>query len=128
MRVKKLKRQKNGISELEQKMISSRSHQNRFRGGMPSRGCDSSRNGLVFAKQITQMPDYSNQATRATEKEIIPFQYDEDESQYGTELIVRGPYELDNRAIYKGQWSKEGMRHGRGIQIWPDGSKYEGYW
>lgn len=66
------------------------------------KGCESGRNGLVFAKQIIEMPDYSNEATRATEKEIFPFQYDEDESQYGQDLIVRGPYELDNRAIYKG--------------------------
>ena len=46
------------------------------------------------------MPDYSNEATRATEKQVGPFEWDEDESQYGTDLIVRGPYELDNGAIY----------------------------
>jgi len=32
-----------------------------------------------------------------------------------------------NKANYKGQWKGE-MRHGYGIQIWPDGAKYEGYW
>ena len=68
-----MKHSANPISELEQKIISSRSHHKKFRGGMPSRGCDSSRNELVFAKQVTKMPDYSNEATRATEKEIIPF-------------------------------------------------------
>ena len=46
---------------------------------MPNRGCEPGRNGLVFAKQITEMPDYTNEATRATEKEIIPFTYDDDE-------------------------------------------------
>ena len=127
-KVKKMKHSVNPISELEQKIISSRSHHKKFRGGMPSRGGDSSRNELVFAKQVSKMPDYSNDATRATEKEIIPFQFDEDESQYGQDLISRGPYEIDNRAIYHGQWSQEGLRHGRGLQIWPDGSKYEGYW
>lgn len=35
---------------------------------------------------------------------------------------------MDNGAIYTGQWTKDGLRHGRGIQIWTDGSKYEGYW
>ena len=104
------------MSELEQKMMqSSRSHNKRFRGGMPSHGGYSGRNGLVFAKKITEMPDYSNEATRATEKEIIHFQYDEDDNAYGTDLITRDPYQLDNHAIYKGQWSKEGLRHGRGL-------------
>ena len=23
---------------------------------------------------------------------------------------------------------KEGMRHGEGVQVWPDGAKYEGQW
>lgn len=25
-------------------------------------------------------------------------------------------------------YMKEGMRHGEGVQVWPDGAKYEGYW
>lgn len=56
------------------------------------------------------MPDYSNEATRATERQVGPFEYDEDESAYGNDLIDRGPYELDNGATYKGFWSKEGLR------------------
>ena len=56
-----------GMSDLEQKMLSARSGQ--FRGGMPSnRRADSQRNGPVYAKQLAEMPDYSNEATRATEK------------------------------------------------------------
>ena len=35
----------------------------------------------------------------------------------------------ENRAIYYGEWEKNGTkRHGRGIQVWTDGSRYEGYW
>ena len=31
--------------------------------------------------------------------------------------------------LYKGQWSKqEQLRDGVGIQLWPDGTKYEGMW
>jgi hypothetical protein len=29
--------------------------------------------------------------------------------------------------IYIGQW-KNGMKWGKGKQIWPDGSVYEGFW
>lgn len=49
-------------------------------------------------------------------------------------------YRFPNGAIYTGtfllsthtnvaigQW-KNGMRHGYGVQIWPDGAKYEGHW
>ena len=60
-------------------MLSARSGQ--FRGGMPSnRRADSQRNGLVYAKQLAEMPDYSNEATRATEKQVGPFEWDEDDS------------------------------------------------
>ena len=37
--------------------------------------------------------------------------------------------EYENKAIYYGEWEKNGnKRHGRGIQLWTDGSRYEGYW
>ena len=50
-------------------------------------------------------------------------------------LEERGEVTLPNGAVYKGmdegqglgQWKGE-MRHGFGIQIWPDGAKYEGEW
>ena len=52
------------MSELEQKIKSARS--GKYRGGMPSnrRAADSGRNGLVYAKALAAMPDYSNEATR----------------------------------------------------------------
>ena len=37
-----------------------------------------------------------------------------------------GPFQLDG-AAYNGQWCY-GKRHGRGKQIWNNGSIYEGYW
>lgn len=75
------------------------------------------------------MPDYSNEASRITEQTLGPFKYDVNDGKLDNpNLIVRGPYVLDNGAIYKGKWTKEGLRSGRGEQVWPDGSKYEGYW
>jgi len=60
-------------------MLSARS--DKFRPGMPSnRRAESGRNGLVYAKALSEMPDYSNEATRATEKQVGAFEYDEDES------------------------------------------------
>lgn len=98
-------------------------------GGMPDRPKESHRNGLVYAKALSELPDYSSYATRETEKMLGPFVYDmDDKILFDLEIITRGPYELDNGAIYQGQWTKDGLRHGRGLQIWKDGSKYEGYW
>ena len=82
----------------------------------------------VVRRPLTSVPDYSNPETRATEKKLGAFVYDVAQSESDGKLEERGPFELDNGAIYIGQWSKDGVRHGRGVQIWPDGSKYEGYW
>jgi len=79
-------------------------------------------------RPIDKIPDYSNESIRATEARIGQFKYDKQESESDRDLIERGPFELDNQAVYVGQWNKMGLRHGRGLQIWPDGSKYEGYW
>ena len=51
----------------------------------------------------------------------------------GIEVEKRSPQEKgdskDNKVIYCGEWDKnKNLRHGRGIQIWPDGAKYMGYW
>jgi hypothetical protein len=78
-------------------------------------------------REIQQVPDYSNPDTRATEQRLGAFVYDRP-TDAERDLEQRPPYELENGAIYMGQWSREGLRSGRGIQIWPDGSKYEGYW
>ena len=37
--------------------------------------------------------------------------------------------ELDQGIKYKGEWNIElNTKDGKGIQIWPDGSQYEGFW
>ena len=35
---------------------------------------------------------------------------------------------MEDGAVYHGQWNEKGMRHGVGLQVWPDGMEYEGYW
>ena len=47
----------------------------------------------------------------------------------GIEVALQQSVEYENHAIYYGEWEKTGTkRHGRGIQVWTDGSRYEGYW
>lgn len=42
--------------------------------------------------------------------------------------FTRPPIEFHDGTIYSGSWSYNGKKHGYGIFIKPDGSKYEGYW
>lgn len=44
------------------------------------------------------------------------------------EVEIRKPVEYEDGSIYYGEWlKKSNNRHGRGIQLWEDGTKYEGY-
>ena len=44
-----------------------------------------------------------------------------------SQVEERDEYYFKNGAVYKGQW-RGTVRHGFGVQTWPDGAKYEGYW
>jgi hypothetical protein len=48
------------------------------------------------------MPDYSNDATRLTEQKFGAFIFDKEDSPVSAEIIERGPFELDNGAVYHG--------------------------
>ena len=78
--------------------------------------------GLICQEE----PNINNPNTKAILNKRGPFNYQNDTKDIAN-LPTLGPYELDNGAVYTGQWL-EGSRHGRGKQIWSDGSIYEGYW
>ena len=90
-----------------------------YRGpGKSGSGRNSNRDnkpGAAVARQLKDMPDYSNSATKETEKKLGKFDYDQPPSPSAKNLIERGPYELDNGAIYVGEWTKDGLRHGKGL-------------
>ena len=46
------------------------------------------------------------------------------------ELVKRSVVQVENGILYEGEWVKnqDRIRMGRGAQLWPDGSRYEGYW
>ena len=86
-----------------------------------------------------------SQVTESSKEESITFKYittekiDQNELQElfdkypplddGIEVEVRSPAEFSNKVIYFGEWDKvNNLRHGRGIQIWPDGAKFLGCW
>ncbi|EWS75349.1 MORN motif protein (macronuclear) [Tetrahymena thermophila SB210] len=76
---------------------------------------------------LDKLPDFSNEYTRHVLDRLGGFKYDDEDPLDITNLPYYGPVLLDNYACYYGQW-KNGMKWGRGKQVWSDGSMYEGYW
>ena len=67
-------------------------------------------------KLLLIMPDFSNQFTRVTESRLGAFNFNRFNPPANMdELEERGPIELDNGAVYLGQWNKlTGCREGMG--------------
>ena len=51
------------------------------------------------------MPDYSNQMSKETEKKLGVFLLGDDSEFVDLDLISKQPIELDNGAVYWGQWN-----------------------
>ena len=59
---------------------------------------------------------------------LPPFVYCQD-AENSKHLEIRKLIIEESGAIYLGQWDfKASKREGMGIQVWIDGSMYEGYW
>mgnify|MGYP000878675882 FL=1 len=78
------------------------------------------------AVKISKMPNYITPAIQKIIDSLKPFEYEYDSPEDKT-LPLLEPYEVEEGAIYIGQW-KNGKKHGRGEQIWPDGTYHKGYW
>jgi len=47
----------------------------------------------------------------------------------GAKIETRPVASLQNNAKYEGEWNADNdTRHGYGIQVWSDGSMYQGFW
>ncbi|OMJ88237.1 hypothetical protein SteCoe_9900 [Stentor coeruleus] len=79
----------------------------------------------VHELSASLIPDYSNTATKLMKTKLGPFIFRETTAK---NLITRGPVRMENEAIYTGEWNNQNHRHGKGTQLWSDGSTYEGYW
>lgn len=70
--------------------------------------------------------DYASEKVLEMRENHGPFPYRKDTN---SKLETRTMATLENGAKYLGEWNKrENKREGRGIQVWADGSMYEGYW
>lgn len=52
--------------------------------------------------------------------QLGPFEYSDDQNG---KFVTKGPLTLENGTVYIGQFFN-GMRNGRGKQVWPDFSLY----
>lgn len=71
-----------------------------------------------------QPEDFYNEKTKEIASRLGPFKFDEEEHH---NFVSQGPVDMGNGVRYIGQFSN-GMRNGRGKQVWEDFSLYEGYW
>ena len=73
-----------------------------------------------------KVPIYTTHAATETMCRLGPFLSQQTVKE--KKLTKRGPVILENDEIYTGDWNSLNQRHGRGVQVWSDGSTYEGYW
>jgi len=82
--------------------------------------------------EFLQPPQYDCPEVMRIREESGPFNYDEgypDEGDAPKQREKRPLTNIDNEAKYQGEWlAGTDIRDGRGFQIWPDGSLYEGFW
>jgi hypothetical protein len=70
-----------------------------------------------------------DETVRKIEERLGNFPFDDQLTNNGVWKMVVGPKEIEENTLYYGHWNPEtNERHGFGMQIWPDGSKYVGYW
>jgi hypothetical protein len=63
------------------------------------------------------------------EKQLGPLADIESKAIQAKTVYTKGPFKYNSdRSIYKGSWSQDLKRHGLGILVKEDGSKYEGSW
>jgi hypothetical protein len=76
----------------------------------------------------TEMTQYINANVQEVESTIGPYEIPKEDSKKHQGAFETGPFLFKDKTIYSGQWSLSGKKHGYGVYIKPDGSKYQGLW
>jgi hypothetical protein len=73
-------------------------------------------------------PNYENQDVQVIRQQLGDFDFGDEETPHGQREWKQETL-LENGAKYEGEWLLGNeVRQGKGKQIWPDGSLYEGWW
>ena len=78
-------------------------------------------------EELDTMPEIQNPVTKQLEEKLGPFSFSQAPNGLTPNRKARNPVAFDNNTIYIGEWAN-GLREGRGKQVWQDGSVYEGWW
>jgi hypothetical protein len=83
-----------------------------------------------FGRFITEseMAKKVDPAVRKTEMKLPPFYPTDEEQSRFKHVFKKPPILFQDDTIYHGQWNYAGKKHGFGVYIKKDGSKYEGFW
>ena len=66
---------------------------------------------------------------KEVERILGPLIYNKNEYNIYKNVFKKPPIKFfDEESIYKGEWNIQGKKHGYGILITKEGSKYEGFW
>jgi hypothetical protein len=68
-----------------------------------------------FLTKIKKMPEITNPNTKLQIQKFGDYKFTKEVGEY-KDLPYLGPYELENNAVYYGQW-KHGLKHGKGKQV-----------
>jgi hypothetical protein len=94
------------VNKLLKDVMEQKNQSNRSREKVPSGNVFSKGKPLpngCFARELKEMPDHSNFATRATEARLRVFKFDGGQPEgLSLDLIDKGPFEMDNGAIFHG--------------------------
>lgn len=76
--------------------------------------------------QLSELPNVKNKGIDYISKIRGAFEFNRDRPE-DAQLPFLPPYKLEKGEAYKGQW-KNGLKHGKGVQVWPNNAVYYGYW
>ena len=93
-----------------------------------SRPAETAVDNQVDSKDASQEESQMNAISSEVYQRLGPYKY-EAPANDGVKRVEKDWVTLENGIKYKGQWNVDSnTKDGQGIQIWPDGSRYEGYW
>lgn len=88
--------------------------------------------GKIRIDMDPEQLEQQKQKVRDIKEKLPPFEYgkyQDEDVEPGIKKEKRAEVKFPDGSVFDGEWNKANdSRHGRGLQVWADGSIYEGYW
>lgn len=91
---------------------------------------DANLNSIGYYIEENEFDNSIDKNVKEIEKILGPLSFkEEDYKQKYKTVFKKPPIKFqDEGSIYKGEWNIQGKKHGYGILVTKEGSKYEGFW